>query len=45
MLQGIIIGMVIYIGLYAAKKQMRKLERRVHGCICQCQNGVCELAG
>jgi hypothetical protein len=45
MLQGIIIGIVIYIGLYAAKKQLKKLENRVHGCICNCSGGVCELAG
>ena len=45
MLQGIIIGIAIYIGLAAAKRQLKKLENRVHGCICACQDGVCELAG
>ena len=45
MLQGILIGIVIYIGLFAAKKQLKKLENRVHGCICDCRDSVCELAG
>lgn len=45
MLQGIIIGIVIYIGLRAVKKQLRRLENQVHGCICNCQNGICEIAG
>ncbi len=42
MLQGIIIGIVIYIGLSAAKKQLKKLENRIHGCICKCSSGICE---
>lgn len=45
MLQGIIIGIVLYIGLREVKKQLKKLEHKVHGCICACQDGICELAG
>ena len=40
MLQGILIGIVIYIGLFAAKKQLKKLENRVHGCICLRAGGL-----
>lgn len=43
MLQGIIIGIAIYIGLYATKKQLKKLENRIHGCICNCSGEACEI--
>ena len=43
MLEGIIIGAVLSIAYHAAKKQLKKLEHRVHGCICRCSGEACEI--
>ena len=41
MLEGIIIGAVLSAGYFGAKKQLKKLESRVHPC--RCAGGVCEI--